>query len=295
VARASIYREKMLDERTGHVRAGQTWYLQVVHNGKRYTRSARTLDKTKAMASLRQLQAEVYEAEHDRAAAAQIARTAVVKAADGSSGWRWLSQALTRGAYRHGSQLGARAAAAVRGMARLGARLAQSRAKTAEVRDRVDEEGWQGYCLSQSEEARLLAAAPPFLQDLMTFLLGTGAEPGEAMVLTWGDLDLDSEVATVCLGGGPGRIVPLPEAVRELLEGLQLKAADFDRVFLAAGSFGRRVPLEDAAPAFRVSRKKANLSHLELRDLRYTYAARLIASGVGSEDASILLGAPLRV
>lgn len=288
----------MLDERTGHVRAGQTWYLQVVHNGKRYTRSARTLDKEKAMASLRLLQAEVHEAEHDRIVAAQIARTAQVSSADGASGWRGRSRALARSVFHHGVLLGARAAAGVRGMARLSSRLALARADSYDVADGDEAEGWQGYCLSEAEEERLLAAATPFLQDLMIFLLGTGAEPEEAMVLTWRDLDLDSEVATVRLGAKeplPGRTVPLSEAVRELLAGLQLKAVDFDRVFMSTSSFGGRVPLEDATPAFRTARRKANLKHLELRDLRYTYAARLIASGVASDDASKLLGAPLRV
>ncbi|MHA1570922.1 MAG: tyrosine-type recombinase/integrase [Alphaproteobacteria bacterium] len=297
MARASIYREKLLDQRTGRVRASQTWYLQVIHNGRCYTRSARTLDKEKALSALQLLQAEVYEAEHDRGAAAQIARTAEITPADGSSGWRGRGRAMARSAIHHGVQLGARAGAGVWALARLSGRLAQARMETPKVDESDAEPGWQGYCLSEAEEARLLAAAPPFMQDLMVFLLGTGAEPEEAVALTWQAVDLAGEAAMVRLGGDgvlPSRMVPLPEAVRDLLARLELKAVDVDRVFLSTRSFGGRVPLEDAAPAFRLLRKKANLKHVELRDLRYTYATRLIADGVGAAEAAKLLGAPLQ-
>ncbi len=298
MGRASIYREKLLDERTGRVRPGQTWYLQVTHDGKCYTRSARTLDKEKALAALRLLQAEVYEAEHNREAAANVARTAQISLADGRSGWRGRSLALARDALRHGGRLRARAALGVAALARLSSRLKRSRAVAPVATESEDAAGWQGHCLSQEEEARLLAAAPPFLQDLMVFLLGTGAEPEEAKALTWGAVDLDGDVAVVHFGAdgaGTGRTVALPGPVRELLARLRLKAADLDRVFLASRSVGGRMPLEDAEPGFRAARKKANLKHLELRDLRYTFAVRLIASGVAPEEASKILGAPLRV
>ncbi len=300
VARASIYREKLLDQRTGRVRASQTWYLQVIHNGRCYTRSARTLDKEKALAALQLLQAEVYEGEHDRGVAAQIARTAEITPADGVPGWRGRGKALARSALHHGVQLGARAGAGLRALTKLSSRIAQAREQFSKL-DESDADaapGWQGHCLSEAEEARLMAAAPPFMRDLMVFLLGTGAEPEEAMALTWQAIDLESDVANVQLGGDghlPRRIVPLPVPVRELLARLELKAVDVDRVFLSTRSLGGRVPVEDAEPAFRQVRKKANLKHVELRDLRYTYATRLIAHGVLAADAAKLLGAPLQV
>lgn len=303
MARASIYREKLLDQRTGRVRASQTWYLQVIHNGRCYTRSARTLDKEKALAALQLLQAEVYEAEHDRGVAAQIARTAEITPADGGPGWRGRGKAWARSALHHGVQLGARAGAGMRALAKLSSRIAQARGQFS----KSDESGanaadaapgWQGHCLSEAEEARLMAVAPPFMRDLMVFLLGTGAEPEEAMALTWQAIDLKDDVPRVQLGGDghlPRRIVPLPGPVRELLARLELKAVDVDRVFLSTRSLGGRMPVEDAEPAFRQVRKKAKLKHVELRDLRYTYATRLIANGVLAEDAAKLLGAPLQI
>ena len=298
MARASIYREKLLEERTGRVQVSQTWTLQVIHNGRCYTRSARTLDKAKAMVALQLLQAEVYEAEQDRGVAAKIARTAEITQTGGSAGWRGRGKALVRSAVHHGVQVGACAGAGVRALARLSSRIAQARDEKPGVSVDSVAPSWQGYCLSEAEEARLLAVAPPFMRDLMVFLLGTGAEPEEAMTLTWQAIDLDGDVALVQLGGNgvlPVRMVPLPEAVRDMLARLQLKAVDVDRVFLATRSFGGRGPIEDATPAFRSVRRKARLKHLELRDLRYTYATRLIANGAGAEETAKLLGAPLHI
>jgi integrase len=45
--------------------------------------------------------------------------------------------------------------------------------------------------ISEDEEARLLAAAPPFLRSMIITALDTGMRRGEMLALLWADIDLD--------------------------------------------------------------------------------------------------------
>jgi integrase len=75
--------------------------------------------------------------------------------------------------------------------------------------------------LNSVEEARLLAQCPSHLADLVVFLVETGARLSEALRLTWAEVDLDRKprglVKFMQTKSGKPRGVPLSNRARDLL------------------------------------------------------------------------------
>ena len=77
--------------------------------------------------------------------------------------------------------------------------------------------------LMPAEVMRLQAAAPPQLQPLITFLIGTGCRLGEALALQWDAVDLQGARVILYEGetkSGARRVVALPPAVGAALAAL---------------------------------------------------------------------------
>lgn len=163
--------------------------------------------------------------------------------------------------------------------------------------------------LNVEEETRLLAQCPSHLTELVIFLVETGARLGEALRLTWVDVDLDREprglVKFMTTKSGKPRGVPLTTRANGLLvrikerqTALTIHDPDQGRVFLYAGKgrAGKGVPQTAYRSFYRphgswqTAVRRAGLGDLHLHDLRHTFASRLVMRGVPILAVSKLLG-----
>lgn len=128
----------------------------------------------------------------------------------------------------------------------------------------------------------------PDLYALVLFLLCTGARRGEALGLTWGQVDLRR--GTVALHTGKSaskgrrlkvRHVPLNPALKELLEGMP-RGATGERVF--------GVSLNNLKRVFKRTCELAGLGHVRIHDLRHTCASHLVLAGTPLNTVRELLG-----
>jgi integrase len=163
---------------------------------------------------------------------------------------------------------------------------------------------WRYRWLTEDEERRLLAAAPDHLRALIIFLCDTGARLGEALTLTWSNVDLDRSprgiVRFMETKSGRPRAVPLTDRVAYLLRRWRsANAQDGERVFLyrpegrgdgACVNPGRPRPYRRPHRAWRTAAKAAGLADVRLHDLRHTFASRLVMRGVPLATVSRLLG-----
>jgi integrase len=154
--------------------------------------------------------------------------------------------------------------------------------------------------LDEEEEARLLHHAPLYLRRLIIFLTGTGARRGEALNLTWGEVDLAGNtraaVKFIETKNGSSRRVPLPNHVRDLLVTMRTEAGGNpgkrDRVFtwLRRGGGEALAYKTDPGTSFKRARRDAGLPDVTLHTMRHTYASRLVKRGVPIAHVSKLLG-----
>jgi len=143
--------------------------------------------------------------------------------------------------------------------------------------------------LSFEEEDRLMAALEqrPWIKDLVTFLLGTGARLGEALGLDWQNVDPSvCRVTFFQTKNGDQRCIPLPPFVTALLERMGRSALDGGPVF--RGPHGE--PYRRPHWAFRSACERAGIDDLRMHDLRHTYATRLVRNGVSLYKVGRLLG-----
>jgi excisionase family DNA binding protein len=82
--------------------------------------------------------------------------------------------------------------------------------------DQHDIDRW----LTVEEEQRLLAAAAPWLRELVVFAIYTGMRMGEILALTWAGVDLFRRTVTVFRSkNGERRTIPVNTTVLDLLKG----------------------------------------------------------------------------
>jgi integrase len=163
---------------------------------------------------------------------------------------------------------------------------------------------WRYRWLTEEEERRLLAVAPDHLRALIIFLCDTGARLGEALTLTWSNVDLDRNprgiVRFMETKSGRPRAVPLTGRVEYLLRRWHSAGAlDGERVFLyrpegrgngACVNPGKPRPYRRPHRAWRTAAEAAGLADVRLHDLRHTFASRLVMRGVPLATVSRLLG-----
>ena len=137
------------------------------------------------------------------------------------------------------------------------------------------------------------------MRRLIIFLIGTGARRGEALNLTWGDVDLASNaraaVTLIETKNGEDRRVPLPNPVRDLLATMRRKAGNpskKDRVFtwVRRGTDEAVAYKADPGTVFDRARRDAKLKDITIHTLRHTYASRLVMKGAPLAHVSKLLG-----
>jgi integrase len=157
--------------------------------------------------------------------------------------------------------------------------------------------------LTEDEQEALLAGSPPWLADLLTFYLHTGARKGEALGLRWDEVDFDSgprgAVRLMRTKNRDPRAVPMTVPVRKMLERLHEKRPDGQPlVFLWPSRYdvdedikiGDLVPIGDFKKTFAEVLGRAGIEDFKLHDTRHTFASRLVMKGQPLIAVSKLLG-----
>lgn len=148
------------------------------------------------------------------------------------------------------------------------------------------------YPLDWSEQEKLFAALPPHLKDMALLAVNTGCRDQEICKLRW-DWEVSvpiSQVGSVFIipgqhtKNGEDRLVALNKTAREVIERQRGKHNEFVFVY-------RNKPLTRMMnSAWKVARKKTDLSNVRVHDLKHTFGRRLRSAGVSFEDRQDLLG-----
>jgi integrase len=139
--------------------------------------------------------------------------------------------------------------------------------------------------LTRDEEARLLAACVgrrAHLAPLVLFLLDTAARSGEALRLTWADVDFERHLVTLTSWKGKQtikRIVGLTARAESALR--PLRAVGAVSVFGLSSHFKR---------SFATACKAAGITNLVPHDLRHTAITRMIQAGLAPAEVMKLAG-----
>ena len=143
--------------------------------------------------------------------------------------------------------------------------------------------------LMGDEEARLLAAAPPWLGDVIRFALATALRRGEIAQLRWADLDADRRLALI-----RDRKNPRHKAGNHQLIPL-LKVGAHDAWAIAArqpraGELVFPYSPERISDTFAVVCGVARIEGLHFHDLRHEATSRLFEQGFRIEQVALVTG-----
>ena len=142
--------------------------------------------------------------------------------------------------------------------------------------------------LTQEEEARLMAEAPPHLRSILIVALNTGMRFSEVVNLEWKQVDINAKRLRVeNTKSHKVRFININAPLLEELTRLRGRANGSPCVFPNPGT-GK--PYFCLHRSFVTACKKAGVQGLRFHDLRHTFASRLDAKGVGIETIRDLLG-----
>ena len=138
--------------------------------------------------------------------------------------------------------------------------------------------------LNDEEQAALLAACTEHLRSIVVLALSTGLRRGEALSLSWQDVNLRERVITVQHSkSGRVRHIPLNSTVCAVLEGIPGPRSG--NVFKWQGN-----PILSVTRSFRTAIKRSGIRPCRFHDLRHTFATRLVLAGVDIVTVKELLG-----
>lgn len=171
-----------------------------------------------------------------------------------------------------------------------------------------------GRVLEPQELAALLRECEAHPLGLFfKLVLDCGLRKGEALALTWADIDLEANPARLSVSKawtgngkqghltqpktrGSRRVVPIPPSTAQALRALReatVKAIgpNIGGVYVFSSPFANR-PLESCAPnhALRRMCERAGIRPLRVHDLRHSYGSHLLAAGVPLEVVSARMG-----
>jgi integrase len=162
-----------------------------------------------------------------------------------------------------------------------------------------------GRALSDAEQRTLLDGLKnrrtPHLPTLIPVLLLTGMRSGEALSLTWGQVDLMDKVLRVGRAkssNGTGRMIPINDDLASILAAHYqwfVKQFGEPKPFHHLFPWGKPVPSDPARHATDITwgwdelRADTGVS-CRLHDLRHTFATRLAENGVSESTMLALMG-----
>ena len=137
-----------------------------------------------------------------------------------------------------------------------------------------------GRWLTVEEEARLLAASPHWLQEMLLFALHTGMRQSEILNLQWPQVDLTRRTLMILEQKNGGQdTLPLNATAIEMLQArARVRSIRTAHVFF--NHRGHRWDARNLLRAFYVARRKAGIQGVRFHDLRHTFASRLVQAGV---------------
>lgn len=134
--------------------------------------------------------------------------------------------------------------------------------------------------LTPEEEARLLAASPAWLREILLFAINTGLRQGEILQLQWPHVDLFRRTITLLEQKNRCKdTLPVNATALEVLKArARARSEGTDYVFFNGAE--HRMDARNLLRAFYVARRKAKLGTFRFHDLRHTFATRLVQAGV---------------
>ena len=134
--------------------------------------------------------------------------------------------------------------------------------------------------LTPEEEQRLLAASPPWLQEIILFALHTGMRRGEILKLQWSHVDLARRTLTILeQKNGSRDTLPVNDTAMEVLQArAAMRTSSSAAVFMNGAGHPREA--RNLLRAFYPAMRKAGITRFRFHDLRHTFATRLIQAGV---------------
>ncbi|MEP7153897.1 MAG: site-specific integrase [Nitrospira sp.] len=147
--------------------------------------------------------------------------------------------------------------------------------------------------LTDEEEARLFAAAVPWVRDLVIFAIHTGMRRGEILALTWAGVNFTRRTVTVFKSkNGERRTIPVNQTVLDLLRQKHGQAGrlllEQDVVFASEAT--TPVNGSNLRRRFNSALRVAHIADFRFHDLRHTFATRLVQGGVDLYKVQRLLG-----
>jgi integrase len=171
------------------------------------------------------------------------------------------------------------------------------------VREEVDDDGAAKVKAPTVEEyGRLIAALPEHWRLLGEFLGETGLRIGEAIALTWADLDLGASRVQVRRRFYRGRfgppkskygrrLVPISEAMGQRLWAERSKRRAHDDAFVFVSARGQMVDHSNfCSRIFKPAAKAAGIEWATIHSLRHYCATRLFTLGFNAKQAQVWLG-----
>ena len=134
--------------------------------------------------------------------------------------------------------------------------------------------------LTPEEEQRLLAASPPWLQEIIVFALHTGLRRGEILTLQWSHVDLSRHTLTILeQKNGARDTLPVNATAMAVLQArLAVRTSSTEAVFMNGAGHAREA--RNLLRAFYPAMRRAGITRFRFHDLRHTFATRLIQAGV---------------
>ncbi|OQW61776.1 MAG: integrase [Nitrospira sp. ST-bin4] len=137
-----------------------------------------------------------------------------------------------------------------------------------------------GRWLTAEEEARLLAASPCWLQELVLFALHTGMRQSEILNLHWSQVDLTRRTLMILEQKNGGQdTLPLNATAVEVLQA-RAKVRSISTAHVFFNHAEHRWDARNLLRAFYQARRKARIEGFRFHDLRHTFASRLVQAGV---------------
>ncbi len=134
--------------------------------------------------------------------------------------------------------------------------------------------------LTTEEEQRLLAASPPWLQEIILFALHTGMRRGEILTLQWSHVDLVRRTLTILeQKNGARDTLPINDTAMAVLQARAAVRTSHATFVFVNGADHRR-NARNLLRAFYPAMRKAGITRFRFHDLRHTFATRLIQAGV---------------
>jgi len=144
--------------------------------------------------------------------------------------------------------------------------------------------------LTPKEEEDLMAAASPWLREIITFALNTGMRQGEILNLQWQDVDFTRGTLMVMKSkNGTRRTIPLNSTVYELLAAKQATTGTSCGLVFTT-PLGNTLQVRFLVREFCEARDRAGIPDFRFHDMRHTFATRLVQRGIDLYKVQRLLG-----